>query len=81
MLLIVNDFVQVRDVLMLDTHFKDVERLVNEHGLDSALDGNYDGLVLPYDQLVIQESSSRIFQNLRKKKKSQRLIKSSPSKT
>ena len=44
---------QCRDLLTIETHFKDVKKLTLDHGLDSALEGNHDGLVLPYDDLVI----------------------------
>ena len=44
---------QCRDLLTIETHFRDVKKLALEHGLDSTLDGNHDGLVLPYDDLVI----------------------------
>ena len=43
---------QVRDLLSLETHFQDIKKLALEHGLDSALQNNHEGFVLPYDELV-----------------------------
>lgn len=44
---------QCRDLLTLDTHFKDIIQLVAEYGLDSAIEANHEGMVLPYDDLVV----------------------------
>ena len=55
---------QVRDLLTLDTHFKDVKKLTREYGLESGLQSSHDDLVLPYDELVTVMEHLKVSYNL-----------------